>query len=53
MSIHILMEEIMNLQIGKFVRAGMIVLMVSIIILASKVFTLEHGVTLLEKPISP
>lgn len=43
----------MNIQISKFVRVSIIVLMVGIILLAAKVFTLEHRIALLEKSITP
>jgi hypothetical protein len=43
----------MNIQLSKFFRVSIIVLLVGKILLAAKVFTIEHRVTVLEKSLTP
>lgn len=43
----------MNFQLSKFVRVSIVVVMVGIILLAAKVFSLEHRVAVLEKSLTP
>lgn len=43
----------MNFQFSKFARVSIVVLVVGIILLVAKIFTLEHRVAVLEKTLTP